>query len=205
MRPDIPAVVEASADSRGRIAIGTRYAGQQIRAAIEAALDLRDLTVGFARHKLGITAEGKVAMYADRRFGIDWGTGPLVSEDVFDEEGQGAVKDIRAMNRFTDGALVFAFYGAVSDDHALIGIVPPGSDIEPVGYEARSSSDQEPGGDEVQYIKTLKLHLPVEVTADQAPDLLKRDNHPRGSVRRWKSMADTVREIYAEQRGFRLD
>lgn len=203
MSTDIPAVVEGTADSRGRVAMGSQFAGQQIRAAVDAALDLSNLTVGFARHQLGVSKEGKKAMYADRRFGIDWEVGPLISEDVYEEHGEGAVKDIRAMNRFrNNAALVYALFEEVSSSHALMGIVPLGAEIEPVAYEARGGDEED---DEVVYVKTLKLRLPVEVSADEAPELFERNRHPRGSVRRWNSMADEVRQVYADLRGFRLE
>jgi hypothetical protein len=187
-------VLDVQVDDRGRVTLGSEYANETLRVTIRNAIDIADLPVGFARHNLGLTEDGKRQMFADRRIGIDWSVGPSVAETTYRNHDNGlAIRDFNALREFAGGALVAAYYAEPFPDRMLLGVVEPGSEIAPVRY---------PGADgEPTYVKTLSLSAVEEVTAADAPALLDRESHPPYvSVCEWHEHAATVRETYLDRR-----
>lgn len=211
--------VEKETDKRGRLSLGSALADQRVRAIVQHALDLDELEVVYARHQLGLSNEGKRALMADQRFGIDWDVGPVTHRSFYERiDSQAALKDINKMHEIrNNGALAFVEYdlshlgGTWAGTHsegeepeiALLGYVAPGTPIRSIKYDATKNPPADAVATEhpesYRYIKSLPLMGVVEATPEDAPDLFDA-RRPRGSVRGWPSQADAVRSLYRNLR-----
>lgn len=107
-----------------------------------------------AMDKNRLSDNGKLQMYKDRRFGIDWGAGAHISDRAIDEEDWDVSMD-KMWDLCRDGGLVFlSAKNTPGVKGGLIGQIPEGADIEIEDYSSNNS--------EVT-MKTLKLHRVREV------------------------------------------
>lgn len=178
---------QVEADSRGRVTLGSRFADQELQIAIEDEIDVENLPVYFARHQVTLSERGVAELMGENRFGIDWDVGPITHASAYEPYGEGAVKDINAMNSIREtGALVCGVYKPVTDRIVRLGIVPPFAEIESRPYDSEDEG--------VTHIKSHKMENVIEVSKDEAPELF--EGRPRGSVRKWPSKEDEVRRHY---------
>ena len=142
-----------------------------------------------AMDKTRLSDEGKLQMYKDRRFGIDWDTGVQTSNAATDEEDWNvSIDKMRKLCR--DGGLVFfPARNTLGVEGGLIGQVPAGADIEPVDYES---------GDGLVTMKTLKLRRVREVHPDDGTGVFDEVNHGKYTVHSLNKHGDKIVDAYLE-------
>ncbi|WP_418283027.1 hypothetical protein [Halorubrum sp. DTA98] len=195
------------ADDRGRVALGSEFSGEQVEIAISRSVDIDELPTMRAVHFMSPSEVSKARLYsgidrddAEALFGIHWGTGPVWERSAYAaKQWDSALKDYNAMEKASRGALVSAYYGAKAkrlyenneyglDDHLVIGVCPPESDVRPVPLEGDDGT--------VHFVKTLPLVNTIEVSRTNHKALF-RDNVKGLSVHETAQKADLIRDVYS--------
>ncbi|WP_226042820.1 hypothetical protein [Natrinema sp. DC36] len=136
-----------------------------------------------------LSDEGKVQMYKDRRFGIDWGVGAHISDAAINKEDWGVSMD-KMWELCRDGGLVFLPAKNTPDiKGGLIGQVPAGADVELEDYPSDNS--------EVT-MKTLKLHRVREVYPGDDTGVFDEVNYGHHTVHSLNEHGDKVVTAYEE-------
>ncbi len=157
-------------------------------------VDPRDTDAPFsivvaAMDKNALSDEGKIQMYKERRFGIDWGVGAHISDAAISEEDWDVSMD-KMWELCRDGGLVFfPAKNTPNVDGGLIGQVPAGADVEIRDYE---SSDGE------ITMKTLQLHRVREVHPNDDTGVFEDVNYGHYTVHALPTHGDKVVNAYSE-------
>jgi len=206
-------LIEVETDSRGRVTLGSEYSDTKLRLLVEDRRDLEDRDVYFHRLGLPVTERAVLDIFMQRRLAMDWDVGGMKNPWVFekvakyreknreDRTGKGVRADAKNLYRLSqEGGIVAAYFGSsafrshsFSDrfgatDMMLIGEVEPGTEIEPVEYHHENGLKK--------YVNTLQMVNTVDVHEDQHPELF--GTYPRGTIRKWDTKEETVKEVYTE-------
>lgn len=142
-----------------------------------------------AMDKTSLSDDGKLQMYKDRRFGIDWDTGAQTSNAAIDEEDWNVSTD-KMRDLCRDGGLVFFPARNTPDaEGGLIGQVPEGADIEPVDYDSEDGQIT---------MKTLKLRRVREVHPNDDTGVFDEVKHGQYTVHSLNKHGDKVRDAYLD-------
>jgi hypothetical protein len=157
-------------------------------------VDPRDSNPSFenvvaAMDKNALSDKGKLQMYKDRRFGIDWGVGAHVSDAAIDEEDW-EVSMEKMWDLCRDGGLVFVpAKNTPGIKGGLIGQIPAGVDVELEDYHSES--------DEVT-MKTLKLRRVREVYPGDDTGVFDEVNYGHHTVHSLNQHGNKVVTAYKE-------
>ncbi|ELZ41846.1 hypothetical protein C472_00344 [Halorubrum tebenquichense DSM 14210] len=137
--------------------------------------------------KTRLSDDGKLQMYKDRRFGVDWGVGAQTSDATISEDDWRVSMD-RMRDLCREGGLVFLpARNTPNVDGGLIGQVPTHADIELVDYETNNGSAT---------MKTLKLHRVREVHPSDGTDVFDEVNYGHHTVHSLSKHGDKVVSTY---------
>ena len=138
----------------------------------------------------GLPGQGKLQMYKERRFGIDWGVGPQISGEATDKEDWEISMD-NMWELCRDGGLVFLpATNTPNVEGGLIGQVPTGADVELVDYDD--------GSGDTLTMKTLKLHRVREVHPDDNTGVFEEVQWGHHTVHNLPTHGNKVVEAYEE-------
>jgi len=142
-----------------------------------------------AMDKNTLSDEGKLQMYKDRRFGVDWGVGAHISDAAIDEEDWEVSMD-KMWDLCRDGGLVFfPAKNTPNINGGLIGQVPAGADVELEDYHSNHSKVT---------MKTLKLHRVREVYPGDDTGIFGKVNYGHHTVHSLNRHGDKVVAAYEE-------